>query len=67
MRLFFVDTLGDMSEWPKSNERAAVNTEIILDIYPAVPTFIICSIRSQIALFLVNAFGQTANVLKCRL
>lgn len=48
-------------EWPKSNE-PAVNREIILYIIPAVPTFIFAAFQSQIALFLVNAFGQTANV-----
>lgn len=48
-------------EWPESNE-PAVNREILLYILPAIPTFIFAAFQSQIALFLVNTFGQTVNV-----
>ncbi len=48
-------------DWPKSNE-PAVNREVLFYILPAIPTFIFAAFQSQIALFLVNAFGQTVNV-----
>jgi O-antigen/teichoic acid export membrane protein len=48
-------------EWPEINE-PVVNREILLYILPAIPTFIFAAFQSQIALFLVNAFGQTVNV-----
>jgi O-antigen/teichoic acid export membrane protein len=48
-------------EWPQSND-PKVNREILLYILPAIPTFIFAAFQSQIALFLVNAFGRTVNV-----
>lgn len=48
-------------EWPRSNE-PAVNREVFNYILPAVPTFIFAAFQSQIALFLINAFGQTVNL-----
>jgi O-antigen/teichoic acid export membrane protein len=48
-------------EWPKINE-PRVNREVLNYILPAIPTFIFAAFQSQIALFLINAFGQTINV-----
>ena len=48
-------------EWPENNE-PAVNREVLNYILPAIPTFIFAAFQSQIALFLINAFGQTVNV-----
>jgi O-antigen/teichoic acid export membrane protein len=48
-------------EWPTSNQ-PRVNREVLSYILPAIPTFIFAAFQSQIALFLINAFGQTANV-----
>jgi O-antigen/teichoic acid export membrane protein len=48
-------------EWPKRNE-PRVNREVLHYILPALPTFIFAAFQSQIALFLINAFGQTVNV-----
>jgi O-antigen/teichoic acid export membrane protein len=48
-------------EWPKHNE-PKVNREVMRYILPAIPTFIFAAFQSQIALFLINAFGQTVNV-----
>jgi O-antigen/teichoic acid export membrane protein len=48
-------------EWPRNNE-PEVNREVLNYILPAIPTFIFAAFQSQIALFLVNAFGHTANV-----
>ncbi len=48
-------------EWPKDDE-ASVNREVLLYILPAIPTFFFAAFQSQIALFLVNEFGQTVNV-----
>jgi O-antigen/teichoic acid export membrane protein len=48
-------------EWPKINE-PQVNREVLNYILPAIPTFIFAAFQSQIALFLINAFGQTINV-----
>jgi hypothetical protein len=48
-------------EWPKHNE-PAVNKEVLNYILPAIPTFVFAAFQSQIALFLINAFGQTVNV-----
>jgi O-antigen/teichoic acid export membrane protein len=48
-------------EWPKSNE-PEVNREVLKYILPAIPTFIFAAFQSQIALFLINAFGQTVNL-----
>lgn len=48
-------------EWPKSSE-PEVNREVLNYILPAIPTFIFAAFQSQIALFLINAFGQTVNV-----
>jgi O-antigen/teichoic acid export membrane protein len=48
-------------EWPKSNE-PKVNHEVLKYILPAIPTFIFAAFQSQIALFLINAFGQTVNL-----
>jgi O-antigen/teichoic acid export membrane protein len=48
-------------EWPKANE-PHVNREVLNYILPAIPTFIFAAFQSQIALFLINAFGQTINV-----
>ena len=39
-----------------------MNREVLNYILPAIPTFIFAAFQSQIALFLINAFGQTANV-----
>jgi O-antigen/teichoic acid export membrane protein len=48
-------------EWPKTNQ-PKVNQEVLKYILPAVPTFIFAAFQSQIALFLINAFGRTVNV-----
>jgi hypothetical protein len=48
-------------EWPASNE-PEVNREVRKYIFPALPTFIFAAFQSQIALFLINSFGQTVNV-----
>jgi len=48
-------------EWPKTNQ-PNVNREVLDYILPAFPTFIFAAFQSQIALFLINAFGQTVNV-----
>jgi O-antigen/teichoic acid export membrane protein len=48
-------------KWPRSNE-PEVNREVLNYILPAIPTFIFAAFQSQIALFLINAFGQTVNV-----
>ncbi len=48
-------------EWPKTNE-PKVNREVLDYILPAFPTFIFAAFQSQIALFLINAFGQMVNV-----
>jgi O-antigen/teichoic acid export membrane protein len=48
-------------EWPRSSE-PEVNREVLNYILPAIPTFIFAAFQSQIALFLINAFGQTVNV-----
>lgn len=48
-------------KWPRSSE-PEVNREVLNYILPAIPTFIFAAFQSQIALFLINAFGQTANV-----
>jgi O-antigen/teichoic acid export membrane protein len=48
-------------DWPKSSE-PEVNREVLNYILPAIPTFIFAAFQSQIALFLINAFGQTHNV-----
>jgi O-antigen/teichoic acid export membrane protein len=48
-------------EWPKSNE-PNVNREVVKYILPAIPTFVFAAFQSQIALFLINAFGQTVNL-----
>jgi O-antigen/teichoic acid export membrane protein len=52
---------GRCVEWPKTNE-PEVNREVLRYILPAIPTFIFAAFQSQIALFLINAFGQTVNV-----
>ncbi len=48
-------------EWPTSNE-PRINREVLNYILPAVPTFVFAAFQSQIALFLINAFGKMVNV-----
>ncbi len=61
MRSSCAGTGGKYVEWPRTNE-PKVNREVVDYILPAVPTFIFAAFQSQIALFLINAFGQTVNV-----
>ncbi len=48
-------------EWPTRNQ-PEVNREVLHYVLPAIPTFIFAAFQSQIALFLINAFGHTINV-----